>query len=258
MAWFKVDDGFHSSRKVMMIPRHHRLHASGLWVTAGSWSAQEELDGFVPEYMLDEWGATDEVVDALVKAGMWEHSDDGVQFVNWAEYQPTKSDLDEKRAKDRERKAAWREAKETQRRLREVSRRDTGGTPGGVQAESALSRPDPTRPDPTPIYTAQALESFFDDAYASWPKKVERKKSFEKFVQACKKRVPQDLADDIKRFGAAYSATTERQFVPALNVWLNGERWTDDLPVGKDAPQSERSDAWMNPANLPTPKWMQG
>ena len=79
------------------------------------------------------------------------------------------------------------------------------------------------------------LDALFDSAYASWPKKVERKKSLEKFRQACKTRDPHELTEDVIRFGQAYAATTEPQFVPALNVWLNGERWTDELPQPRTA-----------------------
>lgn len=74
-------------------------------------------------------------------------------------------------------------------------------------------------------------ESDFESAWAHWPKKVERKKSFEKFKAAAKTRGVAELVTDIIRFGDAYARTTERQYTPALNVWLNGERWTDDLPT---------------------------
>jgi hypothetical protein len=82
-----------------------------------------------------------------------------------------------------------------------------------------------------------ALVSLFDDAYNHWPKKVERKKSLDKFKQAAKHMDPTLLRDHIIRFGDAYAATTDRQFVPALNVWITGERWTDELPA---APQLDR------------------
>lgn len=72
----------------------------------------------------------------------------------------------------------------------------------------------------------------FEFAYSAWPKKTERKKSFEKFKQVCKKRDVDELVADIHRFADAYvRAGTETRFIPALVVWLNGERWTDDLPV---------------------------
>jgi hypothetical protein len=78
--------------------------------------------------------------------------------------------------------------------------------------------------------SARALESLFDDAYSHWPKKVERKKSLDKFKIAARRIDPELLRQHIIRFGDAYAATTDTQFVPALAVWLNGERWNDELP----------------------------
>ena len=80
-----------------------------------------------------------------------------------------------------------------------------------------------------PAINDRDLEGLFDRSYSHWPKKTERKKSFEKFRAAIVKHG--GLVEDIIRFGDAYAATTEKKFVPALNVWLNGERWTDELPT---------------------------
>lgn len=91
--------------------------------------------------------------------------------------------------------------------------------------------------------TATGLEVAFDEAWAHWPKKVERLKAWEKFKAAAKKIPSADLEAHVTHFGDAYAATTEKRFVPALGVWLNGERWTDELPT---APAPER--------NKPTPE----
>lgn len=72
----------------------------------------------------------------------------------------------------------------------------------------------------------------FERGWAVWPKKVDRKKSFAKFERLVKsgKRDLDELVVDIIKFGNAYAATTEKQFTPGLGVWLNGERWEDELP----------------------------
>ena len=82
-----------------------------------------------------------------------------------------------------------------------------------------------------------AIESTFDDAYNHWPKKTERKQALEKFKAAVKRVGLDDLAAHVARFGDAYAATTSRQYVPALGVWIGHERWTDDLPT---APEGDR------------------
>lgn len=46
---------------------------------------------------------------------------------------------------------------------------------------------------------------------------------------------PETLVADIIRHGNAFAATREKQFVPALCVWLSGERWTDELPTAAPA-----------------------
>lgn len=86
-----------------------------------------------------------------------------------------------------------------------------------------------TEENPAP----SALESAFDSAWAHWPKKVERKAALEKFKAAKRKYPEMDLVGMIRWFGDAYARTTEKQFVPALGVWLNGERWTDEPPQAR-------------------------
>ena len=87
--------------------------------------------------------------------------------------------------------------------------------------------------------SSREIENEFDRAYASWPKKVERKRSLEAFKRAAKKRGVEDLVADVIRFGDAYRASTDPQYVPALCVWLRGERWTDDLPAPKAPSDAE-------------------
>lgn len=161
MAWFKVDDRFASSKPVLRIPRRYRAAAVGLWTLAGTWSAQEELDGFVPDYMLDQLSGTEALARTLVSVGLWEvvvtsstdphqlleasSTDPGVpgwRFRNWGKYQPTKVELDAGRERERIRKAAYR-----------ASQRDTSGTDAGqteghqrVSEPPVPSRPGPARP----------------------------------------------------------------------------------------------------------------
>lgn len=73
-----------------------------------------------------------------------------------------------------------------------------------------------------------ALASAFEEAWSHWPKKTERKKSLEQFKVAVRQHP--DLVAAIVRFGDAYAIAVEKQYVPALNVWLSHERWTDELP----------------------------
>lgn len=84
----------------------------------------------------------------------------------------------------------------------------------------------------------RVTDSDFEKAYSHWPKKTERAKSFEKFKKVAAERGLDVITADVIRFGDAYARSTEKQFVPALVVWLNGKRWTDELP-GAEKPKHD-------------------
>lgn len=147
--WFKVDDGFHASRKVLSIPKRHRFAAIGLWSVAGSWSADQLTDGHVPNYMIAEWGAPPAAPSALVDAGLWELTHDGYLFYNWHEYQPSKQDVDAERAASRERMRDLRARRKGKKPLEQAEAGDAFGRTVPNRSES-VRNPDPTRPDPTP------------------------------------------------------------------------------------------------------------
>ncbi|OAZ40923.1 hypothetical protein A9Z40_02995 [Microbacterium arborescens] len=174
MTWFRADDRLSASRKVLSMRRGVRLQAMGLWVLAGTWSAGEELDGFVPDYMVEELGGSDDVAAVLVASGLWAEAEGGWQFTKWAEYQPSRVELEERRERERERKADWRRRKadkagsgsevvplgqandetgSSRRSSRVMSHGTDDVTESSVQVTSALTLPDPTRPDPTPVTT---------------------------------------------------------------------------------------------------------
>lgn len=188
MPWFYVDDGFSDSKPVMDMPDRHRLAACGLWVLAGSWSAKEELDGFVPTSKLRQIGARPPIIAALTEPGpmsapLCAEVPGGIQFNSWEKWQPTKAELEaerienaRKREADAERKRAERAAENDgspvpSRRRRKgrnaVTSADIDSAPESppvasdscpvghgtdVQCDSrarAGARLDPTRPDPT-------------------------------------------------------------------------------------------------------------
>ncbi|MEC5149185.1 hypothetical protein [Cryobacterium sp. GrIS_2_6] len=164
MAWFKVDDKLHSSRKLMQIPRRHRLAAIGLWTVAGSWAADQLTDGHVPDFMIDEWGGTTTLVDALVSVRLWarvpvefpnssvesRNSTAEFRFWNWEEYQPTKAEVEAGREKNAEKLRKWRERNR-------VTQPDVTELQGGYEPLGNPA-PDPTRPDPTPITSKEVIK----------------------------------------------------------------------------------------------------
>ena len=149
MTWFKVDDGFWGHPKQTALP----AAPVALWVRAGSWSGSQLTDGFVPAHMVTMLGAKKRDAEQLVAAGLWESVDGGFQFHDWAKWQPTRDDVEKKRAEDAERKAEWRRKKAEQRAAEaaeaEMSQRDSDRTDAVTPRGVRSSRPDPTRPDPT-------------------------------------------------------------------------------------------------------------
>lgn len=104
MPWFRVDDGFAFHRKALRAGNA----PLGLWVRAGSWCAQQLTDGQVPEEVLSLLGGSLVDAQALVSAGLWDEIEGGYQFRGWHEYQPTRAEVEEERAKARQRQKEWR------------------------------------------------------------------------------------------------------------------------------------------------------
>lgn len=83
----------------------------GLWVIAGSWSSDQLTDGHIPHHMLAALGFTTRDASALVTAGLWRTDSDGWHFHDWQTMNPTRANVEARRAEDRERKAQAREAR---------------------------------------------------------------------------------------------------------------------------------------------------
>ena len=105
MAWFKVDDKLHSHKK----SARAGVAAMGLWTLAGSWSADQLTDGFIPDYIAERLapGASEQLAKELVAAGLWVDDvydgDTGWRFRDWTDYQPTRDDVEAQREVSRRR-----------------------------------------------------------------------------------------------------------------------------------------------------------
>jgi len=142
MAWFKVDDGFYSHHKVILIPRSVRAEAIGTWTLCGTWSADKLKDGYVPSLMVEELGGTLAGAEALVAVKLWRPKTGGFQFINWSEFQPTRKKVEETRARERDRKSQYRS-----------KAHDSAVADGNVPVGHNRFPTTPTRPDPTPSST---------------------------------------------------------------------------------------------------------
>ena len=133
MTWAKLSDKLWSHPKVVGLP----LPALRLWLFGLSWASGHETDGHIPRAVLPIIFGTPKLAAALVSARLWETADGGWQIHNFTRYNPTRAELDEKRAATAERVAAFR-----------VAKKRTGNATGNAVTNSVgNTSPDPTRPD---------------------------------------------------------------------------------------------------------------
>lgn len=142
MPWFKVDDGFHGHPKVMDLS----LEAVGLWSLAGSWCAKYLTDGYVPNKTLPRLGGTQGHAQELHEAGLWEHAEGGWQFKDWADYQPSKAEVEAERLAARERMKKVRAAKKGIPK----DGNGSGEQPANIAGTSEEVRIAPSHPYPDP------------------------------------------------------------------------------------------------------------
>ena len=226
MSWFKVDDKLHSHKKAARAG----VAAMGLWVLAGSWCSDQETDGFIPDYMvrrIDPDGF--DLGSLLVRANLWERAendgDEGFQFRDWAEYQPTRAD------KEAEREAA-RERMRTVRKARKIKEVQPGSREQQVERSTeqetmfavSSGNPDPTRPVPIKNTPPNGGFAAFWSAY---PRKVGRVAAEKAYAKAVKLATH----DEIMRGVNAYAATVrgqDQQYTAHPSTWLNAGRWADE------------------------------
>jgi len=105
MAWFKLDDSMWSHPKFLRLSDR----AFRLWVRAGAYCAQHLTDGVVTDETLIILGANRKHCDELWTAGLWERvPEGGYRYHDWDHYQPSRSQVLDRRRKEAERKAKAR------------------------------------------------------------------------------------------------------------------------------------------------------
>ena len=174
MTWFKVDDRFESSPKVMGLS----LSAVGLWTLAGAWSAGQLTDGVIPKQFVKRYDAEQEA-NELVESGLWEDAGDNFAFHDWGDYNPTQEEVERLRKKrsragkkggnTRVARQAKAQANAKQMLEQASSKTEASGQTNAKQVPDARldnaqakSNPDPTRPDIS-ITSKEVIRSEFAD-----------------------------------------------------------------------------------------------
>jgi hypothetical protein len=149
-----MDDKFHRNPKVRSLRQQKGgREALGVWTYWWSWCLDgPELNGFVPRSELS--AADAKAANLLVLAGLWDLAEGGYVIHDFHVYNPTRADIEQKRAADRERVAAKRNA------TRENVARDSLATNPRVAPPARdpipipipreeISDPTPHDPDPS-------------------------------------------------------------------------------------------------------------
>lgn len=122
MPWFNADDKLHSHPKT----RQAGLEAMGLWVVAGTYCSQYLTEGVVPGWLIESWPKGRRIAQKLIDARLWEATGSDYLFLSWDEYQRTKEQVEDDRAKWRERQRKHRERKQQQGDTHGDNQSDTG------------------------------------------------------------------------------------------------------------------------------------
>lgn len=94
MVWAKLDDQFHSNKKLAQLgPR--LLPGAGLHSLAISWCASELTDGYIPTLQVRRLAGKDTstLERALVDVGLWEVAENGYYIHDFLDYNPCREEV---------------------------------------------------------------------------------------------------------------------------------------------------------------------
>lgn len=121
MTWLKTDDAYYDHAKIAALGSHeYRLHHGAQLL-----AARMESDGRVTKWQVEGlrrrgMPPVAKLTKALVDAGLWHCEGDEFVIHDFLDYNPSRAEIEARRAADAERKAEWRA-----RRAAQMSQRDT-------------------------------------------------------------------------------------------------------------------------------------
>lgn len=242
MSWGRVDDGWHRHPKI----RRCSMAARGLWTTAFSWTADVELDGFIPEDMVPKLAETDDVaamIEQLTRIappythGLWEKVDGGYVMHDYLKINPSAKSLDRKRKKHAKHSRTWRERDRSRNDQSSISGRTPGSGRVGTGSSCSSSRSSSGGKRKVRKERGGLLALFgppdFDAFWSAYPKRV-AKQDAQKAWDALHPDAA--LTEQILAAVAAQRRWPQwtrnaGQYVPNPATWLNHRRWTDEPPA---------------------------
>jgi hypothetical protein len=210
-----------------------QAQAAGIWLLSGTWSADKMTDGFVPYAVFDLWDFDTDIIEELVKTGLWDHDDEreGIWFHDWSDYQPMREELQAKSAARHERSVKAANAR--------WSKPDANAML--TDAKPMLTDAPEPEPEPEPDKKHLAIASpLFDDFWQLWPRREGKANAVKAWQKAVRKISEAELVEKARAYVTSPTVPA-KQFVPHAATWLNGERWNDEITQ-----ETYNPDAWMN------------
>lgn len=262
MPWFKCDDKLHDHRKTRIAGKS----AMGLWVIAGTWSADQLTDGFIPESVMLRWGTRSDAAK-LVKAGLWFadelDGEQGWRFHDWDDYQPTKA---RREATSEARRAAGaaggRASADTKRQAssKQNAKQNASSLPSKGQAPPASKRQAPG-PEPEPVPSATDVAERGAPKRAAPRTRFPADFTFDDVAAETAQKWPRIGPDVFDKFRDHHTAkgTTMADWRAAWRTWCGRE--ADFTPRGQQRRRTRDENVldWMNlpdsaPAVAASPK----
>jgi len=199
MTWIKLDDGFPSNPKIVNLSDHSfRLYIAGL-----CYSGKYLTDGYIPMAIVKQYGDPGE----LLERGLWIEAEDGVQVVNYAEYQTPKSEVEKKKEQNRDRASRYR-SRVTNAEITRVT-------------NAEITQPD------NRIQNTDNINNYWDEFWNIYPLKVGKGAAFKAFEKAIRRATPEEIVAGAQRY--AEDPNRNPGYTAHASTWLNADRWSDPL-----------------------------
>lgn len=228
----RLDDRFIDHQKVEraaeIIGRHGYERAFGAATWGIAYANRRLSDGFLSTAAVRKYEISQQTIDALVSAGLWEATEGGYQIHDFLDWNPSAAEVKAKQSKDRARKRKDFGFATDSTRIpsgihteperipsRVVIQDRSGQDREGVEGESEREAPS---------LVAARFERFWD-AYPRHVSKQDARKLFEKLNPD--HELLATILDAIRRQKLS-PAWREQRFIMHPDRWLRGRHWEDE------------------------------
>lgn len=248
MAVVHLEPDFYDHPKLAQLPARQMLSAVGLYTLTLCWSVKHMTDGHIPQkQVISLLGKKiNSIETALIECGLWHKVSDGFLIHDYADYNPTRVQMQAERDAAKKRMQRVRANKgrtngehvalvranisEQGANVRSVDRDDGKGeeekedspVPPSLSLHPLLSPISPFREK------EEEAAILFDSFWKLYPRKIGRGQARRAWSGAVKKVTVEVIIAGLER-QLPHWAQKERDFVPYPSTWLNGERWSDEL-----------------------------